>query len=178
MKQFFLVLLSSLLISGCASTVDPDIADIDLITEVHPEFNLLNYGSYAWQGNASLVYDPNGSWEPPAYDMDDEIRFVIDTQLREHGLIQAASSPDLLASFAIAIQMEDLPFNRDPNEAMPNIEDVPQGALVITLVDPDLGYAVWVGLAVADASVAPETRLSLKRLNYAVSELLGTLPNQ
>jgi hypothetical protein len=172
------VLLSSLLIAGCASTVDPDVADIDLITEVHPEFNLGNYGSYDWNINASLVYDPNGAWEPPAYDMDEEIRFLIDSELRGQGLIQSSNGPDLLASFAIAIQMDELPFNRDPNEAMPDIGEVQQGALVITLVDPDLGYAVWVGLAVADASTTPETAKSLKRLSYAVSGLLDTLPGQ
>lgn len=176
MKQLLLLILSASLFGGCAST-DPDLADIDFLTEVHPRFDLSSYGSYAWQGNASIVYDPDGKWESPDYDLDDEIRFLIDTELRDHGLIQSSNSPDLLASFATAIQMEELPFNRNPEEEMPVIESIEQGALVITLTDPNLGYAVWVGLAVGEAGATPETELSLKRLDYVVSSLLSTLPD-
>ena len=68
-------MLSALLLSGCATT-DSDFADIDLITEIHPRFNLSSYGSYAWQGNAGIIFDPEGRWEPPDYDLDDEIKFL------------------------------------------------------------------------------------------------------
>ena len=162
------------ILSGCATT-DAEFADIDLITEVHPRFDLSNYGSYAWEGNASIIYDPEGRWEPPAYDLDDEVRFLVDSELREKGLVQSSTRPDLLASFGIAIQFEDLPFNRDPSEEMEVIDEVPQGALVIYLIDPNLGYAVWAGLAAADVDETPDNDLSRRRLQYAVSNLLSSL---
>lgn len=174
MKKIFLTFLGAILLAGCATT-DPAFVDIDLMTEIHPRFDLSNYGSYAWQGNASLIYDPEGKWEPPSYDLDEEIKFLVDTELRSAGLVESSTDPDLLASFAIAIQMEDLPFNRNPNEEMTVIENVPLGALVITLVDPELGYAVWAGLAVADIEEAPDNELSRRRIEYAVSNLLATL---
>jgi len=89
--------------------------------------------------------------------------------------VESNVRPDLLASFGIVIELEDLPFNRDVNEEMAVIDDVPQGALVITLVDTNLGYAVWAGLAVADVSETPDNDLSRMRLQYAVSNLLATL---
>ena len=174
MKNTFLTMLGIVILAGCTTT-DPAFSDIDLITEIHPRFDLSNYGSYAWQGNASLVYDPEGKWEPPSYDLDEEIKFLVDTELRGSGLVESSAYPDLLASFAIVIQMEDLPFNRNPNEEMAVIGNVQQGALVITLVDPNLGYAVWVGLGMADVDESPDNDLSRRRLEYAVSNLLDTL---
>lgn len=173
MKQFIFVIMS-LALAGCA-TSDSAFDDIDLITEIHPRFDLSGYGSYAWSGNASLVYDPAGKWEPPGYDLDEEIKFLVDTELRSLGLVESYVRPDLLASFAIAIEIETLPFNRDPNEEMAVIDNVPLGALVITLVDTNLGYAVWAGLAVADVDESPDNDLSRMRLQYAVSKMLETL---
>jgi len=174
MIKILLSMLGATILTGC-TTIDPAFSDIDLITEIHPRFSLDNYGSYTWSVNASLVYDPEGKWEPPAYDLDEEVKFLVDTELRNSGLVESSSNPDLLVSFAIAIQMEELPFNRNPNEEMAVIENVQQGALVITLVDPVLGYAVWAGLAVADIDEAPDNDLSRRRIEYAVSNLLATL---
>ena len=176
MKYLLFLFLGMTFITGCVTT-DSDLADIEFMNEVHPRFDLGNYGSYDWLVNASLVYDPAGKWVPPEFDMDEEIRFLIDTELRNHGLIQSGNKPDLLASFGVAIQMDELPFNRDPDQEMPLVENVQQGALVITLTDPELGYAVWIGVAAADASAEPETELALKRLHYAVSSLLASLPD-
>ena len=181
MKRFLCLLLASIIVAGCATTdldvADSDISDIDFIHEVHPRFDLGNYGSYDWVASTNLIYDPQGKWEPPEFDLDDEIRFLIDTELRSHGLIQSSNGPDLLASFNIAIQMDEMPFNRDTDEEMPVIENVQQGALVITLTDPDLDYPVWVGLAAADISATPEVELARKRLSYVVSNLLLSLPD-
>lgn len=173
MKQFIFVILS-LALTACA-TSNSAFNDIDLITEIHPRFALNNYGSYAWSGNASLIYDPAGKWEPPGYDLDEEIKFLVDTELRSFGLVESNVRPDLLASFGIVIELEDLPFNRDVNEEMAVIDDVPQGALVITLVDTNLGYAVWAGLAVANIAESPDNDLSRMRIQYAVTNLLATL---
>ena len=174
MKRLFLSTLAALLLSGCATT-SSDFDDIDLITEIHPRFDLSSYGSYAWQGSAGIIFDPQGRWEPPDYDLDDEIKFLIDTELRGHGLVESDTLPDLMASFAIAIQIDDLPFNRNPDVEMPVIEEVPQGALVITLVDTNLGYAVWAGLAAANVDETPDNDMSRRRLQYVVSNLLETL---
>ncbi len=174
MKRLLLYLLSAVLLSGCATT-DSDFDDIDLITRIHPRFDLSSYGSYSWQGNASIFFDQEGRWEPPDYDLDEEIKFLVDTELRGHGLVESSTAPDLMANFIIAIQIDELPFNRDPNEEMPVLAEVPQGALVITLVDTNLGYAVWAGLGVADVNETPDNDTSRRRLQYVVSNLLETL---
>lgn len=176
MKNLLLSVLVTALFTGCAS-LDSDFDDIEFISEVHPRFDLDGYGSYDWAGNASLVYDPSAAWEPPDFDMDEEIKFLIDTELRDQGLIQTSNNPDLVASFALIIQMEELPFNQDPNDEMPDIADIPQGALAITLTDTSLGMEVWVGIAVADTSEAPATDRAIKRLEYVVTELLNTIPD-
>jgi hypothetical protein len=86
-----LIVLSAvfLLLTGCASSVTKDII-VD--TDVDPKANLKGYSSYAWLGSASIVYDPEGQWEPPQFDMDNEVKFLIDRELRAHGMTETNRS--------------------------------------------------------------------------------------
>ena len=56
------------------------------------------------------------------------------------------------------------------------LSNVPKGALLVTLVDSDSGFVIWVGLAVADVQENPDAQTVKKRLDYAVTKLLKKLP--
>jgi len=78
-KYLFPIFAVMLLVAGCASSVTRDIM-VD--TDVDPKANLKGYSTYTWLGSAAIVYDPEGKWEPPQFDADAEIKFLIDRELR------------------------------------------------------------------------------------------------
>ena len=70
-----LVALLILFITACAS---PLTQDIEVDADADPKANLAGYKTYAWLGSAAILYDPKGRWEPPEFDADAEIKFLID----------------------------------------------------------------------------------------------------
>ncbi len=78
MKKYLIVLLTSLLlVTGCATSVT---SDIKVDSEADATIKFSGYKTYAWLGSASILYDPAGKWEPPGFDADAEIKFLIDRE--------------------------------------------------------------------------------------------------
>ena len=63
---------------------------------------------------AQIVNDPLGKWEPPGFDADAEIKFLIDRELRKRGMSQNSIDPDLVVVFAAGIDMDALELKVDP----------------------------------------------------------------
>ncbi|HID48550.1 MAG TPA: DUF4136 domain-containing protein [Chromatiales bacterium] len=171
-RSAFVVILTVLFFTGCASTLT---SDIEVETETAPRVNLNGYKTYAWLGSAQIVYDPEGQWEPPAFDADAEIRRMINAALRDKGFIEVASGPDVLVGFAAGIDMEALEIREHPEEKLQTLENVPRGALVIMLVDPATRHPVWVGEALAKVQKKISAEDVKKRLQYAVDRMFGQM---
>ena len=173
MKNRLLTLICvALLVAGCASVT----SDIQIETDVDPKANLAGYTTYTWLGSAAILYDPDGKWEPPQFDADTEIKFLIDRELRAHGLSEATSNPDLIVAFAAGIDMASMDIKIDPESQLESLENVPRGALVLILVDASSRKAVWAGLANGKIQENPDQETIKKRLDYAVSSMLKQLP--
>ena len=172
-KYIFTLATLLLLITGCASSVTQDImveADSD------PKANLSGYTSYAWLGAAAIVFDEHGQWEPPQFDADAEIKFLIDRELRKHGMTESSANPDLIVAFAAGIDMATMEIKIDPESNLETLENVPMGALAVILIDGGTGLAIWVGVATAEIQEDPEQDVIKKRLDYAVSSMFKQLP--
>ena len=169
-----LIVLSAvfLLLTGCASSVTKDIM-VD--TDVDPKANLKGYSSYAWLGSASIVYDPEGQWEPPQFDMDNEVKFLIDRELRAHGMTETSSNPDLIVAFAAGIDMAKMEIKTDPESKLETLENVPKGALTVVLIDAQTGLAIWGGIATGEVQQNPDQAVTRQRLDYAVSSMFKQL---
>ena len=171
-KSFIVLSAVLLLLAGCASSVTKDIM-VD--TDVDPKANLKGYSSYTWLGSAAIVYDPEGQWEPPQFDMDAEIKFLIDRELRKHGMTESSSSPDLIVAFAAGIDMATMELKTDPESKLETLENVPMGALSVILIDAKTGFAIWGGIATAEVQQNPDQEITKKRLDYAVSSMFKQL---
>ena len=55
------------------------------------------------------------------------------------------------------------------------LENVPQGALVIVMVDPQTDIVTWAAIAVAELQNQGD-EVARKRLNYTVTEMFKKLP--
>ena len=161
------------LLAGCASV---HTKDITIDTQADPKANFSGYKTYAWLGAAAIVNDPYGKWEPPQFDADAEIKFLIDRQLRKRGMTENSMNPDLIVAFAAGIDMDALGVKTDPETKSEILENVPQGGLVVLLVDGQTGFAIWVGIATAELTENPDTDTIKARLDYAVTQMFKELP--
>jgi hypothetical protein len=81
-----------------------------------------------------------------------------------------------VVAYAAGIDMEALQLNVDPTTEMKMVENVPQGGLVVALIDSDSGFVIWVGTATAEIQEDPDTKTVKARLDYAVSKMFKQLP--
>ena len=172
-KYIFALFAVMLLVAGCASSVTKDIM-VD--AEADPKTNFTGYTTYTWLGSAAIVYDPDGKWEPPQFDADAEIKFQIDRQLRERGMVEDSVNPDVIVAFAAGIDMSSMEIDIDPKSNLTVLENVPLGALTVILVDANTGFAIWGGIATAEIQENPSQETIKKRLEYAVTSMFKKLP--
>ena len=177
-RNYLLVCIIALMFfAGCASApTSVPTKDIKIDAQADPKANFSGYKSYAWLGAAAIVNDPYGKWEPPAFDADAEIMFLIDRELRKRGMSENTVDPDLVIAFAAGIDMDALGLKKDTKTKMDLLENVPQGGLVVVMVDSETGFAIWVGAATAEIQESPDTKTVKARLNYAVTQMFKKLP--
>lgn len=168
-----LSILAVAILVGCNMVKTSDIA---VQTEADPKCSFSGYKTYAWLGSAAILNDPEGQWEPPGFDADMEIKFLIDQQLRARGMLETTDAPDMIVGFAAGIDMVALKLKPDPETDLTLLETRPKGGLLVTLIDSESGFVVWVGAAEGDAAAKPDTDTAKARLAYAVKSLFKQLP--
>ena len=169
LRMFVIVVF---LVTGC-STIPTD--DIETKTEVAPKANFKDYKTYAWLGAAAILNDPEGKWEPPQFDADAEITLIVDRELRSRGMTETATNPDIYAAYALGVNMDALKIKTDPQSRISVLENVPQGALLIVLIDGKSGFVVWAGAATAEIKNLGSD-VARQRLNYAITDMFKKLP--
>lgn len=166
------MVVAYIFLSGC--TTFPK-NDINVAAQADPKANFSGYKSYAWLGSAGILNDPEGMWEPPQFDADSEIKFLIDRELRKRGMSENSNTPDLIVAYALGVDMAALKVKEDPQTKLSTLENVPQGALLLVLVDADSGFVIWASTASAEIkNLDPET--TKKRLDYAITQMFKQLP--
>ena len=176
------------LLSGCAAcnkdkqetelithVVVNNMQDIQVDAKTNPKTNLSGYKTYAWLGAAKALNDPSKKWQPPKMDITGDIKYLIDRELRKHNINSTTVEPDLAVAFVIGVDMDALELKDDPATQGDILENIPQGALVVALIDIETGYAVWVGVAKANIIEGASAELVRERLDYAVSNMFDLL---
>jgi len=176
LKNLFLFIaaisaITSIIITSSCATLT---SDIEVETQADPDVDLNSYKTYAWAGSAQIVFDPVGQWEQPTLDTDEEVRFAVNRELRNHGLNQVGNNPDLLVAFAAGVDMTVLELKEDPKHDKKILTNVPKAALVIALVDANTGYVVWSGYAVGNAQQQQTIDNIRARIDYAVSKIFNS----
>jgi len=172
-KYVLLFVTVVMLLSGCASVPTKD---IQVDAQANPQANLSGYKTYAWAGSAQIVNDEYGQWEPPAFDADAEIKYLIDRELRKRGMSENSTDPDMFVAFAAGIDMDALGLKVAPETNMDMLTNLPQGALVVAFADSQSGFVIWLGAAIAEVQESPDTETVKARLEYAVTQLFKKLP--
>lgn len=159
--------ISVILASSCTTLTN----DIEIDTYADGSIDFSAYKSYAWAGSAQVIYDPVGQWEQPTLDTDEEVRFVINREMRNHGIYQTDKHPDLLVAFTAGIDTAALELKEDPSKNKEIVQTVPRAALVVALVDANTGYVVWFGSAEGYAQHQRSIDDIRTRIDYAITEI-------
>lgn len=162
------------LLSGCA-VFNNNFNDIQVDAQTDPQANMAGYKSYAWLGSARVLNDPGNKWQPPAMDIAGDIKYLIDRELNKQGIYSNNENPDLAVAFFIGVDMDAQKIVDNPDTNVDVLENVPQGALVVTLINAETGYVVWVGTAEADITEGASEELIRERLDYAISKMFKSL---
>jgi hypothetical protein len=175
MNKFYLALVVAIVVisTACSSITK----DIRVNVGVDSKADFSGYETYAWLGTAKIVHDPIGRWEPPEFDADAEIKYLIDRELRKKNILQSSPfvDPDMIVTFAAGIDMDVFEVKVDPSGTMSAL-NVPQGGLAVMLADNQTGFIIWMGVATADVQDRPDTKTAKARLDHAVTELFWKVP--
>ena len=163
-----------LFVTACATTTLTK--DIKVDTETAPKADLGAYKTYAWIAAAQILNDPAGQWEPPKFDADAEIRFLINSELRKKGMSEVDRNPDMLVAYIAGVDMAALELKKDPKQEMEVLKNSPKGALVVMFIDTVTIKPVWAGVAVGNVKTERSAEDTKKRLDYAVAEMFKSLP--
>jgi len=166
--------LSAVVCLACASTPT---SDIKVHSAADAKANISAYKSYAWDLNAGVIQDRTGAWVSKDLDVQSEVQFLIDKKLRERGMTQTQSSPDLLVSLLILADVKELQQLKDKHgEVVGSLDPVGKGALLVELLDSQTGKTVWLGAAEGDVRGSNSVEVAKERLAYAVDKLFDKLP--
>jgi hypothetical protein len=160
-------------ITSCSITPTKDI-EIDATAD--PKVSFSGYKTYSWLAAAQIVYDPEGQWEPQNVDIDAEVQFMINNELRKRGIAETGNNPDMLVAYAAGVDMTSLGLKENPETKEKLLENIPRAALIIALIDADTGYVIWLGEAVGEVQQGADENTVRARIEYAISKMFGLLP--
>ena len=174
-----LVLLFALLTTVACSSSQPAVVP-DLVVEHHTDAktNFDGIKTYRIVAAAGAINDPNGKWHSPNVDFGNDLKFLIERELRDRGLTPVADQADVDVIFLVAVDMEALKVVKERHDGQDEevLKTTPQGAIVVQMVDTETLKAVWTAGAAAEVNERPEAEEARKRIDYAVSELFKTYP--
>lgn len=173
MKKISILLIVSLfLILSCAS----GFKDIKTEAEANPKADLSKYKTYVWGGSAQLIMDPENRWVSPKVDVNAELHFLVNQEMRKRGFTEVRSGGDIRVNAAIGVKMDAMAIKEDPDSKMELLQNVPQSALTVIMIDGKTQQPVWIGLATGKALAKGDVDLAKKRLRYAVKEIFNEFP--
>jgi hypothetical protein len=82
----------------------------------------------------------------------------------------------VIVAFAAGIDMDALELKVNPETKIDMLANVPQGGLLIVIVDGRSGFVIWAGAATADIQELLDTKMVKARLDYAVTQLFRKFP--
>jgi len=169
---FFKIAIACFLLSAC-TTFPKD--DIKVNAEADPKVNFSAYKAYTWLGSVGILNDPERKWKPLKFDIDSEITFLINRELRDRNILESNNNAGLFVTYGLGVNMAALKEKIDPERKISTLENVPQGALLVLLVDAQSGFIIWAASATAEVkNLAPEQ--AKKRLEYTITQMFKKLP--
>ncbi|MCK5869190.1 hypothetical protein BMR07_09240 [Methylococcaceae bacterium CS1] len=171
MIQRLLAISLLFLLAGCA----PYAKDIKVSTEVEINADISLYQNYNWLNIITSLNDPSGEWQPPGFDISNDIRLLIDRELDKRGVHYNTTSPELAVSFKINVNMQALKLVKAPKSKQGILINKPDATLMVMLIDVASKNIIWISKADAEIQENIDAELVRKRLDYTITEMFKAL---
>lgn len=174
MKLIHLLLAGMLVIAGCATAGH----GIKAASVVDTKVNLAGYKTYKWLASAEVLKDPNRNWAPLGFDVDKELRLLVDQQLREEKMTSVTNKPSAYVAYVLGVDMNSqVEEIRELFGEEADLNNLTAGSLLIVLIDSQTGKAIWAGAAVAQTKKNRNDEMVRSRLAIAVDKIFDYFPN-
>lgn len=174
MKVRKIALLSLLAVAtGCATSTIHEGLKVSAVAD--PKMNVKAYQTYQWAIGASVMRDTTAAWQAPDFDVNDELGFLIEKELRAKGMRPVNKNPDVYVAFLIVANVEQAKLVRDKAGDL-SLENDSAGALIVELMDPSTLKPVWRGAAVAPVRDDLSSEQRRERFAHGVHQIIDKLP--
>lgn len=174
MKLIHFLLAGMLVIGGCATAGH----GIKAASVVDTKVNLAGYKTYTWLASAEVLKDPNEDWVPVGFDVDREVRRLVDNQFLKEKMTTVVDKPDAYVAYVLGVDMniqaEEI---RKVFGDKADLNNLTAGSLVIILIDSQTKEAIWAGAAIAQTKQNPSDEMVRARLAAAVDKIFDHFPN-
>ncbi len=161
-----LVAIMILGITGCVST-----SDITVDNAQSKKVNLDGYKTYQFIEGSGVAEDKATKKILNSKKTSARIEMLINSELIKKGKVPVSKDPDFLIAYLGGADMEAVAEKLDKH-GKEVIENRPEAAMILMLVDADTGSILWISTAEGKVKNLPieEKR---KRLEYAVKKMLN-----
>jgi len=163
-----LAVLLLLGMSGCVST-----KDIKVETVKSEKANLKGYKTYEIIKESGADESLKKDKTLKGVDVDADIRKIIVAELAKRGKVEVSHDPDFFVAYVAGADMNAMQIKLD-KEGRSTIENIPEAAMILMLVDADTGAIIWLSTAEAEFKGLPLEQQQ-ERLKFAIRKMLNGL---
>ena len=151
--------------TGCVST-----SDIQVEALKSEKVNLDGYKTYEIIEGSGIV---DGTKRADNLDLDAEIQQIINAELAKKGKTRVTKDPDFYVAYVAGTDMDAVKEKLDEH-GKKTIENRPEAAMVLILIDAETGMIIGIATAEGEAKGLPAKEVK-ERLNYAIKKMLSSL---
>ena len=155
--------------TGCAQNT----SDIEVIALKSEKVNLDGYKTYQIIDQSGFVQDPKATPIPTNLDVSAEIQQIVNAELAKKGKMPVTANPDFYVAYLAAADMDAIKEKVDKEGKM-TIENAPDAAMLLTLIDANTAEIIYISSAEGDVKGLPADQMK-QRLNYAIKKMLGNM---
>jgi len=171
MKTIIKLSLTALLLMGVTGCVSTE--DIQVETVKSEKANLKGYQTYEIIKESGADDTLKRDKTLKGVDVDKGIRTIIVSELAKRGKVEVSHDPDFFVAYVAGADMNAMQIKLD-KEGRSTIENIPETAMLLMLVDADTGAIIWLSTAEAEFKGLPIEQQK-ERLKYTIRKMLSGL---
>jgi len=172
MSKVWKYMLAALVIAG-VSGCGVSTKDIEIETVKSEKANLKGYKTYEIIKESGADDSLKKDKVLKGVDVDADIKKLIITELAKRGKVEVTHDPDFFVAYVAGADMNAMKIKLD-EKGKSTIENIPEAAMLLMLVDADTGSIIWLSTAEGEFKGLPLEQ-QRERLKYTIKKMLSGL---
>ncbi|KYJ87647.1 DUF4136 domain-containing protein [Sulfurovum riftiae] len=156
-------------VTGCGVSTK----DIEVETVKSEKANLKGYKTYEIIKESGADDSLKKDKTLKGVDVDADIKKIITAELAKRGKTEVTHDPDFFVAYVAGADMNAMKIKLD-DKGRSTIENIPEAAMLLMLVDADTGSIIWLSTAEAEFKGLPLEQQQ-ERLKYTIKKMLSGL---